>query len=56
MPIDHFLHDAHRASELGVALTVSLGVFVSAAALAFSYVHEKVQQLQQTLVVPEKQN
>ena len=48
MPLDDLvgIQDSHRATELAVAVGVSLGVFVSAAGLAFSFVHEKVKQLQ----------
>ena len=45
--------ESHRSAELAVAVGVSFGVFVSAAALAFSYVHEKVKQLQESVLQQE---
>ena len=49
MPIEAIIAaDAHKVTELAVALGLSFSVFASTAAAAISYVNSKIAELQST--------
>ena len=40
-----FVLDVHKQTEFGVAVGVFVGVLISSAALAFTFIHEKVKEM-----------